>query len=185
MLWRFYCGSKNSHVLSEAWPLLTLSLLMQISLNSVQLNNVACFLNSSFKAGGNSGSNEQCGWLTRKLRDLLRSSATTKRSLNCQKRRLNGRGCFRALSTIQQSMVRPVQSSALVTKEQSRDFMALFPDLVRELTEVGRSQELPDVMRRFARVSPRLPHCHAIFWKKNDSCRFCNTTRPLARKIAA
>nr|AAX78435.1 farnesyl diphosphate synthase [Dendroctonus jeffreyi] len=59
---------------------------------------------------------------------------------------------IRALSTIQQSMIRPVQSSALVTKEQSRDFMALFPDLVRELTEVGKSQELHDVMRRFARV---------------------------------
>lgn len=59
---------------------------------------------------------------------------------------------IRALSTIQQTLVKPPQSSSLASKEQSRDFMALFPDIIRELTDVGRSQELPDVMRRFARV---------------------------------
>ncbi|XP_066249215.1 farnesyl pyrophosphate synthase-like [Euwallacea similis] len=60
---------------------------------------------------------------------------------------------IRALSTIQQTLVRPkAQSTALASKEQSRDFMALFPDIVRELTEVGRNPELPDVMKRFAKV---------------------------------
>nr|AAX78434.1 farnesyl diphosphate synthase [Anthonomus grandis] len=59
---------------------------------------------------------------------------------------------LRALSTIQQTIPKPSHSSTLVSKEQSRDFMALFPDLVRELTELGRNPELPDVMRRVARV---------------------------------
>lgn len=31
--------------------------------------------------------------------------------------------------------------------------MAQFPDIIRELTEVGRNQELPEVMKRYARVS--------------------------------
>nr|AAX55631.1 farnesyl diphosphate synthase [Ips pini] len=59
---------------------------------------------------------------------------------------------IRALSTIQQTLVRPQQSSSLASKEQSRDFMAQFPDIIRELTEVGRNQELPEVMKRYARV---------------------------------
>ncbi|KAL1500777.1 hypothetical protein ABEB36_006222 [Hypothenemus hampei] len=59
---------------------------------------------------------------------------------------------IRALSTIQQSLARPTQIGLFSSKEQSREFMALFPDLVRELTEVGRNQELPEVMKRFAKV---------------------------------
>ncbi|XP_030766531.1 farnesyl pyrophosphate synthase [Sitophilus oryzae] len=60
---------------------------------------------------------------------------------------------IRALSTIQRSLVNANPASTLlVSKEQSRDFMALFPDIVRELTDAGRQQELPEVMRRFARV---------------------------------
>ncbi|KAF7274745.1 farnesyl pyrophosphate synthase isoform X2 [Rhynchophorus ferrugineus] len=57
-----------------------------------------------------------------------------------------------ALSTIQRTMVNSNPSPSLVSKEQSREFMSIFPDIVRELTEAGRSQELPEVMRKFARV---------------------------------
>lgn len=59
---------------------------------------------------------------------------------------------IRALSTIHQTLVKPPQTSSLASKEQSRDFMALFPDIIRELTDAGRNQEVPDVMRRFSRV---------------------------------
>ncbi|XP_060519528.1 farnesyl pyrophosphate synthase isoform X2 [Cylas formicarius] len=58
----------------------------------------------------------------------------------------------RALSTIHQTMVKPPPISSLASKEQSRDFMALFPDVVRELTDAGKHQEMPEVMRRFARM---------------------------------
>ncbi|CAG9764136.1 unnamed protein product [Ceutorhynchus assimilis] len=60
---------------------------------------------------------------------------------------------IRALSTLHHTLIKPPQSSSLASKEQSRDFMALFPDIVRELTDIGtRNQELPEVMKRFART---------------------------------
>lgn len=49
-------------------------------------------------------------------------------------------------------MVPPAANLALVTKEESRDFMAVFPDIVRDLTDAGRHTDIPEVTKRFVKV---------------------------------
>ena len=39
------------------------------------------------------------------------------------------------------------------TKDESRDFMSVFPDIVRDLTETGRHLDIPDATKWFAKVS--------------------------------
>nr|8A7U_A Chain A, Isoprenyl diphosphate synthase [Phaedon cochleariae]8A7U_B Chain B, Isoprenyl diphosphate synthase [Phaedon cochleariae] len=38
------------------------------------------------------------------------------------------------------------------SKEESREFMAIFPDIVRDLTDAGRHTDIPEVTKRFAKV---------------------------------
>nr|AFR31785.1 putative farnesyl diphosphate synthase [Tetropium fuscum] len=59
---------------------------------------------------------------------------------------------IRALSTIQTKVKPPVTSTPLVSKEESREFMAIFPDIVRDLTDAGRHTDIPEVTKRFAKV---------------------------------
>lgn len=40
-----------------------------------------------------------------------------------------------------------------VAKDESRDFMAVFPDIVRDLTDAGRHLDIPDVTKWYAKVS--------------------------------
>lgn len=39
-----------------------------------------------------------------------------------------------------------------VSKDESRDFMAVFPDIVRDLTETGRNLDIPDVTKWLTKV---------------------------------
>lgn len=39
-----------------------------------------------------------------------------------------------------------------VGKDESREFMAVFPDIVRDLTEAGRHLDIPDVTKWYAKV---------------------------------
>lgn len=39
-----------------------------------------------------------------------------------------------------------------VAKDESRDFMAVFPDIVRDLTDAGRHLDIPDVTKWYAKV---------------------------------
>jgi len=38
-------------------------------------------------------------------------------------------------------------------EEECRDFMSVFPDIVRDLTETGRHLDIPDATKWFAKVS--------------------------------
>lgn len=38
------------------------------------------------------------------------------------------------------------------SKEESREFMAVFPDIVRDLTDAGRHTDIPSVTKRYAKV---------------------------------
>lgn len=44
------------------------------------------------------------------------------------------------------------QTSWATTRDESREMMALWPDLVRDLTEAGRHLDIPDVTRWMAKV---------------------------------
>lgn len=39
-----------------------------------------------------------------------------------------------------------------VAKDESREFMAVFPDIVRDLTDAGRHSDIPDVTKWYAKV---------------------------------
>lgn len=44
------------------------------------------------------------------------------------------------------------------SKDESREMMALWPDIVRDLTEAGRHLDIPDATKWMAKV------CHYIFY---------------------
>lgn len=43
-------------------------------------------------------------------------------------------------------------TNTVLSKDESRDFMAIFPDLVRDLTDAGRHMDIPDVTKWYAKV---------------------------------
>ncbi|XP_019880038.1 farnesyl pyrophosphate synthase isoform X1 [Aethina tumida] len=65
---------------------------------------------------------------------------------------LNRHNNIRALSTIQTKTKPKAIATAMVSKEEARDFMAMFPDIVRDLTDAGRHTDIPEVTKRFAKV---------------------------------
>nr|QNT17935.1 farnesyl diphosphate synthase [Colaphellus bowringi] len=66
--------------------------------------------------------------------------------------KLSKQNNIRALSTIQTKVKPPVISAPVFSKEESREFMAIFPDIVRDLTDAGRHTDIPEVTKRFAKV---------------------------------
>ena len=70
---------------------------------------------------------------------------------------------FRALSTIQTKAKPQSTNYTLVTKDESREFMAVFPDIVRDLTDAGRQTDIPEVTKRYA----KLLHYNVPNGKKN------------------
>lgn len=40
----------------------------------------------------------------------------------------------------------------IVSKEESREFMAVFPDIVRDLTDAGRHTDIPEITKWYAKV---------------------------------
>lgn len=59
----------------------------------------------------------------------------------------------RSLSTVSSPSIPLAISGTVATKDESRDFMAVFPDIVRDLTETGRHLDIPDATKWFAKVS--------------------------------
>jgi len=59
----------------------------------------------------------------------------------------------RSLSTLSTPTVPLAVSGTVATKDESRDFMSVFPDIVRDLTETGRHLDIPDATKWFAKVS--------------------------------
>lgn len=59
----------------------------------------------------------------------------------------------RCLSTVNSTTAVPLAASGTaVTKDESREFMAVFPDIVRDLTDTGRHLDIPDATKWFAKV---------------------------------
>lgn len=50
----------------------------------------------------------------------------------------------------------PALVGTAVGKDESREFMAVFPDIVRDLTEAGRHLDIPDVTKWYAKVVSRV-----------------------------
>lgn len=59
---------------------------------------------------------------------------------------------FRTLSTLQVKYVPPAKNSPIVPKDEARDFMAIFPDIVRDLTDAGRHTDIPEATKWYAKV---------------------------------
>ncbi|EDX06609.1 GD25915 [Drosophila simulans] len=57
----------------------------------------------------------------------------------------------RTLSTLQNHSV-PIAARVTVSKDESRDFMAVFPDLVRDITTVTKAYNCSDAAKWFAQV---------------------------------
>ncbi|XP_018578619.1 farnesyl pyrophosphate synthase-like [Anoplophora glabripennis] len=78
--------------------------------------------------------------------------AVNNRNLSSKWSKLSRHNNIRALSTIQTKVKPPETNTPLVSKEESRQFMAIFPDIVRDLTDAGRHTDIPEVTKRFAKV---------------------------------
>lgn len=59
---------------------------------------------------------------------------------------------FRYMSLIRAPPVPPVITGTAASKDEARDFMAVFPDVVRDLTDTGRNLDVPDVTKWLAKV---------------------------------
>ncbi|KAK9884172.1 hypothetical protein WA026_005128 [Henosepilachna vigintioctopunctata] len=66
--------------------------------------------------------------------------------------RLNKQNNNRALSTVQTKIVPKPTVWTIVSKEESREFMAIFPDIVRELTDAGRHTDIPEINKRYVKL---------------------------------
>lgn len=56
------------------------------------------------------------------------------------------------MSTVHPTTVRQAVSGTAVSKDESREFMAVFPDIVRDLTDAGRHLDVPDATKWFSKV---------------------------------
>ncbi|GFG32081.1 hypothetical protein Cfor_06854 [Coptotermes formosanus] len=70
----------------------------------------------------------------------------------CQHKSYKPRSHSRLLSTLNSPAVPLAISGTVATKDESRDFMSVFPDIVRDLTETGRHLVIPDATKWFAKV---------------------------------
>ncbi|KAJ9590311.1 hypothetical protein L9F63_027849, partial [Diploptera punctata] len=59
---------------------------------------------------------------------------------------------LRTLSTFNTPPIPLAITGTVATKDESRDFMAVFPDVVRDLTEAGRHLDIPEATKWFAKV---------------------------------
>lgn len=42
--------------------------------------------------------------------------------------------------------------TTVASKEESREFMAIFPDIVRDLTDAGRHTDIPEITRWYSKL---------------------------------
>jgi len=59
----------------------------------------------------------------------------------------------RCISNVYSPPLPPALAGTAVGKDESREFMAVFPDIVRDLTDAGRHSDIPDVTKWYAKVS--------------------------------
>ena len=58
----------------------------------------------------------------------------------------------RSLSTLNSKSVPLAASGTATSKDQSREFMAVFPDIVRDITEGGKHLDVPEASKWLAKV---------------------------------
>ena len=58
----------------------------------------------------------------------------------------------RRLSQMTSASIPPAAIQPVTTKDESREFLALFPDLVRDLTDAGRHLDIPEVTKWYSKV---------------------------------
>lgn len=63
---------------------------------------------------------------------------------------------FRFLSTLTPQQMPLAARGLAVSKDQSREFMACFPDIVRDLTETGKHIDVPEASKWLAKVRSML-----------------------------
>lgn len=90
---------------------------------------------------------------------------------------------FRCMSAVRSPTVPPVISGTAVSKDETRSFMAVFPDVVRDLTDTGRNLDIPDVTKWLAKVWIIWSDVLAVFNIFNY-CYFscCNTMYQAVRR---
>nr|BBH72800.1 farnesyl diphosphate synthase-2 [Nasutitermes takasagoensis] len=69
-----------------------------------------------------------------------------------QRKSYRPRSHARSLSTLSTPAVRLPFSGTASMEEECQDFMSVFPDIVRDLTEIGREFDIPDVSQWFEKV---------------------------------
>lgn len=58
----------------------------------------------------------------------------------------------RSLSTVTSKAVPQAAMTTVASKEESREFMAIFPDIVRDLTDAGRHTDIPEITRWYSKL---------------------------------
>lgn len=58
----------------------------------------------------------------------------------------------RAYTTAASANLPPAKTGHAASQDEKREFMSIFPDLVRDLTEVGTHSDIPDAQKWFAKV---------------------------------
>ncbi|CAH0551070.1 unnamed protein product [Brassicogethes aeneus] len=120
--------------------------------SKVCVNRTSCELLSNFKRQiSKTSSTPNIDVITRQQENKFnvnddQSSGTNKWMI------INKHNNIRALSTIHTKTQPKVAAMTVVSKEESREFMALFPDIVRDLTDAGRHTDIPEVTKRFAKL---------------------------------
>lgn len=56
------------------------------------------------------------------------------------------------MSLVRTPPVPPVITGTAVSKDETRDFMAVFPDIVRDITDTGHELDIPEVNKWISKV---------------------------------
>ena len=48
--------------------------------------------------------------------------------------------------------VPPAKTGKAASEDEKRDFMTLFPDIIRDLTEIGGNSDIPDAQKWYGKV---------------------------------
>ncbi|XP_063241129.1 farnesyl pyrophosphate synthase-like [Bacillus rossius redtenbacheri] len=77
-------------------------------------------------------------------RNILNLNGVAKYNLSS---RISNFHCQRGVSTVNSTA-----ANTITLKDESREFMAVFPDVVRDLTDAGRHTDIPEANKWFAKV---------------------------------
>jgi len=100
--------------------------------------------------------------------------------------------CCRSMSTVRTPPVTPVLIGTPISKEEFGNFMAVFPDIVKDLTDNGVKLDVPDVTKWFENVCVTMILffsyilyiiIYTYILRYITLYRCCNTTYPVVKII--